>query len=210
MPWLSAQLLNTVEAYAKGISIDMSGIEELAQGFNPASLTDPAAMEQLLNQGIFEPKASPEQKAALDRLETLLALIEGWVQTVVTASLGDRLPGAAALSETLRRRRATGGPAEQTFATLVGLELRPRKLREAAQLWERLTAAAGVDARDARLAAPRPAARCRRPRRARRLHRPRDRRRYQRPRPRDRRPGEVAGARIPATIRPLWIADPVD
>ncbi len=148
VPWLSAQLLNTVEAYAKGISIDMSGIEELAQGFNPASLTDPAAMEQLLNQGIFEPKASPEQKAALDRLETLLALIEGWVQTVVTASLGDRLPGAAALSETLRRRRATGGPAEQTFATLVGLELRPRKLREAAQLWERLTAAAGVDARD--------------------------------------------------------------
>jgi hypothetical protein len=31
----------------------------------------------------------------------------------------------------------------------VGLELRPRKLREAAVLWERLTAAAGVDARDA-------------------------------------------------------------
>jgi len=148
VPWLSAQLLGTVEAYAKGISIDISGIEELAQGFNPASMADPAAMEQLLNQGIFEPKASPEQKAALARLETLLALIEGWVETVVTASLGERLPGAGALAETLRRRRATGGPAEQTFATLVGLELRPRKLREAAQLWQRLTTAAGVDARD--------------------------------------------------------------
>jgi hypothetical protein len=49
----------------------------------------------------------------------------------------------------LRRRRATGGPAEQTFATLLGLELRPRKMREAAVLWERLTEAAGVDARDA-------------------------------------------------------------
>ncbi|HTM86334.1 MAG TPA: zinc-dependent metalloprotease, partial [Mycobacterium sp.] len=47
------------------------------------------------------------------------------------------------------RRRATGGPAEQTFASLVGLELRPRKLREAAELWERLTDAVGVDARDA-------------------------------------------------------------
>jgi putative hydrolase len=149
VPWLSSQLMNTVEAYAKGMQIDMSGIEELAQGFNPASLTDPAAMEQLLNQGIFEPKASPEQTAALERLETLLALIEGWVQTVVTAALGERIPGAAALGETLRRRRATGGPAEQTFATLVGLELRPRKLREAAALWERLTEAAGMDARDA-------------------------------------------------------------
>ena len=48
---------------------------------------DPGAMEKLLSQGMFEPKATPEQAAALERLETLLALIEGWVQTVVTAAL---------------------------------------------------------------------------------------------------------------------------
>src|SRR5215213_1931505 len=149
VPWLSSQLMNAVEAFAKGMKIDMSGIEEFAAGFNPASLTDPSQMEELLNQGIFEPKATPEQTAALERLETLLALIEGWVQTVVSDALGERIPGASALSETLRRRRATGGPAEQTFATLVGLELRPRKLREAAVLWERLTQAVGADARDA-------------------------------------------------------------
>ncbi|ORA18606.1 hydrolase [Mycobacterium asiaticum DSM 44297] len=149
VPWLSSQLLGAVEAYAMGIKIDMSGIEELARDFNPASLADPAAMEQLLSQGVFEPKATPAQTQALERLETLLALIEGWVQTVVTDALGERLPGEAALSETLRRRRASGGPAEQTFATLVGLELRPRKLREAGALWVRLTEAAGMDARDA-------------------------------------------------------------
>jgi putative hydrolase len=149
VPWLASQLLSAVEAFAKGMKIDMSGIEDFARGFNPASLTDPSEMEQLLNQGIFEPKATPEQTAALERLETLLALIEGWVQTVVADALGDRIPGTSALSETLRRRRATGGPAEQTFATLVGLELRPRKLREAAVLWERLTQAVGADARDA-------------------------------------------------------------
>jgi putative hydrolase len=149
VPWLSTQLLNALEAFAKGMKVDTSGIEDLAKGFNPASLGDPAAMEQLLNQGIFEPKATPEQVAALERLETMLALIDGWVQTVVNEALGDRIPGTSALSEVLRRRRATGGPAEQTFATLVGLELRPRKLREAAALWERLTAAVGADARDA-------------------------------------------------------------
>lgn len=149
VPWLSSQLLSAVEAFAKGMKIDMSGIEDMAQGFNPASLADPAAMEQLLSQGMFEPKSTPEQTAALERLETLLALIEGWVQTVVIAALGDRLPGTEALSETMRRRRATGGPAEQTFATLVGLELRPRKMREAAALWEKLTEAVGADARDA-------------------------------------------------------------
>jgi putative hydrolase len=149
VPWLSSQLLSAVEAFAKGMKIDMSGFEELAAGLGPAAMTDPAAMEKLMSQGMFEPKATPEQTAALERLETLLALIEGWVQTVVTAALGDRLPGTSALSETLRRRRATGGPAEQTFATLVGLELRPRKMREAAALWERLTEAVGADQRDA-------------------------------------------------------------
>src|ERR1700758_2810434 len=149
VPWLASQLLNAVESFARGMKIDMSGIEEAARGFNPMSLSDPAAMEQLLTQGMFEPKSTPEQTAALERLETLLALIEGWVQTVVTAALGDRIPGTMALSEMLRRRRATGGPAEQTFGTLVGLELRPRKLREAAELWERLTQAGGIDARDA-------------------------------------------------------------
>lgn len=149
VPWLSSQLLGAVEAYARGMQIDMTGIEELARDFNPATLSDPEAIENLLGQGVFEPKATPAQTQALERLETLLALIEGWVQVLVADALGDRIPGAAALGETLRRRRASGGPAEQTFATLVGLELRPRKLREAAALWQRLTEAAGVDARDA-------------------------------------------------------------
>jgi len=149
VPWLSSQLLSSVEAYAQGMKIDLSNMEELAQGIDPSVLTDPAAMEKLMSQGMFEPKATPEQTSALERLETLLALVEGWVQTVVAAALGERMPGTVALAEMLRRRRATGGPAEQTFGTLVGLELRPRKMREAAVLWERLTSAAGIDARDA-------------------------------------------------------------
>ena len=79
----------------------------------------------------------------------MLALIEGWVDEVVDAAARDRLPSAAALRETIRRRRATGGPAEQTFAALVGLELRPRRLREAAALWRALLEARGIDGRDA-------------------------------------------------------------
>ncbi|MCP2274706.1 zinc-dependent metalloprotease [Nocardia amikacinitolerans] len=148
VPWLRQQVLGAVEDYARGIKMDFSALEQAAQGIDPMALTDPSKLEEILAQGAFEPQTTPEQKQALERLETLLALIEGWVQVVVIDAVGDRLPGAGALAETLRRRRATGGPAEQTFATLVGLELRPRKLREAAQLWRRLTTDAGVDARD--------------------------------------------------------------
>jgi putative hydrolase len=154
VPWLRQQVLGAVEDYARGIRMDFSAIEEAAQNIDPMMLTDPSKLEELLSQGTFEPQTTPEQKAALDRLETLLALIEGWVQVVVAEAVGDRLPGAGALAETLRRRRATGGPAEQTFATLVGLELRPRKLREAAELWHRLTTDVGMEKRDAVWAHP--------------------------------------------------------
>ena len=77
-----------------------------------------------------------------------MALVEGWVSTVVEAAAKDRLPQAGALAEAIRRRRATGGPAERTFATLVGLELRPRRLREAAAIWHGLTTERGVSGRD--------------------------------------------------------------
>ncbi|NLG55682.1 MAG: zinc-dependent metalloprotease, partial [Rhodococcus sp.] len=148
VPWLRQRLLATVEEYARGITMDFSAIEDLAQGLDPSALSDPSKLESILQQGAFDPQTTPEQKQALERLETLLALVEGWVEVVVTEAIGDRLPGLSALSETLRRRRAGGGPAEQTFSTLVGLELRPRKVREAATLWQRLTEDAGIDLRD--------------------------------------------------------------
>ena len=101
-------------------------------GIDPSN---PESIQQLLGSGVLEPEETPEQQMALRRLETLLALVEGWVDTVVAEAAKDRLPGHSALAETMRRRRATGGPAEQTFATLVGLELRPRRLRDAATVW---------------------------------------------------------------------------
>ena len=146
VPWLRQRLLDTVEAYARGITIDMSSIESAMSGIDPMN---PESVQDALAGGVFAPQQTPEQQVALRRLETLLALVEGWVDAVVAAGAGDRMPGADALREASRRRRATGGPAEQTFATLVGLELRPRRLREAAALWWSVTEKRGISGRDA-------------------------------------------------------------
>ncbi|GDY33203.1 zinc-dependent metalloprotease [Gandjariella thermophila] len=145
VPWLRQRLLATVEEFARGIKVDTSAMEQLAGQIDP---TNPESIEQAMRSGMFEPQTTPEQKAALTRLETLLALVEGWVDVVVADAVNERLPGAEALRETLRRRRASGGPAEQTFATLVGLELRPRRLRAAAALWRLVGDQHGVEARD--------------------------------------------------------------
>jgi putative hydrolase len=146
VPWLRSRLLGAVEDYARGIKVDTSALREAMPQIDPAN---PEAINEVLSgAALFQPEDTPEQKAALARLETVLALVEGWVSTVVAAASSDRLPQAVALAEAIRRRRATGGPAERTFATLVGLELRPRRLREAAAIWQGLTSERGVAGRD--------------------------------------------------------------
>ncbi|GIG30468.1 hydrolase [Cellulomonas marina] len=151
VPWLRAHLLGTVEAYARGISIDVEGLEEAVRAIDP---TDAEALRSALAGGVFAPQTTEDQRAALARLETALALVEGWVEEVTAQAALPHLPHAVPLREMMRRRRAAGGPAEQTFATLVGLELRPRRSRDAAALWARIAADGGPAGRDAVWAHP--------------------------------------------------------
>ncbi|PZE25322.1 MULTISPECIES: zinc-dependent metalloprotease [unclassified Curtobacterium] len=143
--WLRLHLISSITEFARGIHVDTSAIEELASGFDPSNAEE---LRDALSSGALIPPRTPEQDQALARLETMLALIEGWVD-VVTAAATTRLPRSAAIAEMVRRRRAAGGPAESAFATLVGLELRPRRLREAAAMWQRVVDELGPEQRDA-------------------------------------------------------------
>src|SRR6476469_3836475 len=151
VPWLGPQLVAAVQAYARDISIDTDQIESALQSVDP---TDPSAMQYALSDSLFTPEPSAAQQAALSRLETYLALVEGWVDVVADRATAPHLPHGAALGEAVRRRRASGGPAERVFSQLVGLELRPRRLRDAANLWAALESSGGVTARDGAWAHP--------------------------------------------------------
>ena len=129
--WLRSHLLTAIRDYARGIHIDADRIEDLSRDLDPSR---PEEIQEILASGALIPPKTPSQEAAHERLETMLALIEGWVD-VVTEDATKRLPGAGGIAEMVRRRRATGGPAERAFAALVGLELRPRRLREASAMW---------------------------------------------------------------------------
>ncbi len=145
VPWLAGDLVRAVEKYSSHIAIDTEEIARAAQTIDPSN---PQSMEQALAGGVFASEHSPEQRAALVRLETLLALVEGWVEAVTTRATAPYLPHADQLREMMRRRRAFGGPAEQVLGSLIGLELRPRKARGAARLFELVEADKGVGGRD--------------------------------------------------------------
>jgi putative hydrolase len=144
-PWLSSQILAAISAYAKGVRIDTSRIQDAIAGIDPSN---PESIQSSITPDLFEPVLTDAQKQAHQRLEQLLALIEGWVSCVVTQAISNRLASSTALDEAFRRRRAAGGPAEKLFGGLIGLELRPKRMREANNLWQELTELKGQTERD--------------------------------------------------------------
>lgn len=142
--WLREYTVNLITAYAREISIDNTRIIEMSENFDPAEIGN---IQKAFESGALIAPRTPAQTIALERIETVLALIEGWVDCVTQAAT-IRLPRSAAIAEVVRRKRSAGGPAEKTFLTLIGLELRPRKLREASAMWNAVTDAVGIQKRD--------------------------------------------------------------
>ncbi|MFA5605558.1 MAG: zinc-dependent metalloprotease [Leucobacter sp.] len=148
--WLRLHLITAITDFARGIRIDTDRIEAAARDLDPSR---PDEIQALISSGSLIPPKTPAQEAAHARLETMLALVEGWVD-VVTADAARRIPGAEGIAEMVRRRRATGGPAEHALSALAGLELRPRRLREAGALWRLVAERSDTATRDGLWAHP--------------------------------------------------------
>jgi putative hydrolase len=98
---------------------------------------DPDSINKVMEASASFNSRTPEQEVALARIETLLALIDGFVDAV-SEQAAKRLPNIASLIELVNRKRATDGPAEKTFLILLGLELKPKLRREAKAMWDKV------------------------------------------------------------------------
>ena len=155
-PWLVSYMKAAIAEYGKGIHIDldaiqrqaeetMRNIENSGQEFDPQN---PESFTIALNNGLFTPEESPQQAAALEKLETALALIDGWVEAVITLAADNRLPSLSSLSELLRRERVSNSPIQQLFKALFNLEVSPKRTREALNFWREIRVQRDLDTRD--------------------------------------------------------------
>jgi putative hydrolase len=154
-PWIVSYIRSAIVDYGRGIHIDMDAItrqaEEAMQNFDPSQINPESGENSFtiaLNNGVFTPEETPAQRAALSKLETALALVDGWADDVATLAAGERLPSLAQLREVYRRQRATNAPSQQLFKSLLGLEVRPRLVREASSFWQKVRELKDVSARD--------------------------------------------------------------
>ncbi len=144
-PWIVSYIRSAIVEYGAGIKIDLDAIQQRAEeamnnGANEISIA--------LDAGIFTPEETPSQRAALSKLETVLALVDGWADDVATLAAGDRLPSITALRELQRRTRATNAPSQQLFKTMLGLEVSPKLSREASAFWNKIRTTKDIATRD--------------------------------------------------------------
>ena len=93
-PWLRDHINSAISTYGKGIKVDITAMTEQAQSAidsGELDISNPESMTLAMSGGLFTPEETPAQKAALEKLETLLALIEGWIDSVVAEAVQDRL-----------------------------------------------------------------------------------------------------------------------
>jgi putative hydrolase len=154
-PWIVSYIRSAIVDYGRGIHIDMDAIqrqaEELMSNFDPTQ-QNPESGENTfsiaLNNGVFTPEETPAQRAALSKLETALALVDGWADEVAALAAGERLPALTSLREIFRRQRATNAPSQQLFKSLLGLQVSPRLAREASAFWQKARELKDISARD--------------------------------------------------------------
>jgi putative hydrolase len=150
-PWLQNYIKDLITAYGKGITIDVESITrqaEEAMTSGEIDINNPQSINLALNAGLFTPQQTPAQELALTKLEMTLALIEGWIDHVISQVAAERIPAFSALIENSRRRRATNAPMQQLFANLLAVEVSPRKMREASAFWSEVKTLKGSDGRD--------------------------------------------------------------
>ena len=152
-PWLRDYVRGLIESFGRGITVDIEAITsqaESAMNSGELDITNPESISLAINQGMFQPEQSNAQRAALAKLEVTFALIEGWIDHVVSAAAQDRLPSLASLQESYRRSRVESAPTQRLFASLVGLQISPRLTREASHFWSEVNAIGGIEVRDHR------------------------------------------------------------
>ena len=88
------------------------------------------------------------RRAQRNRRELPVISIVGYTNAGKSTLL-NAITNSSVLAETVRRRRAAGNTGQEVFKALVGLDVSPRRVRDAANLWAALTADRGVGGRDA-------------------------------------------------------------
>ena len=121
-PHVRARLEELINEYVRGFEVDPAALEASLGNLDP---TDAAGLQAVLGnpETLLGAVRSPRQQETLTRIETLTAVIEGYVDHVMDATGRGLIGSYGQLTEALHRRRVEAGDGDRFAARLLGLEL---------------------------------------------------------------------------------------
>lgn len=121
-PHVRARLEALIDEYVSRFEVDPAALEASLGDIDP---TDMSGLQALLGnpETLLGAVRSPGQHDTLGRIETLTAVIEGYVDHVMDTTGHGLIGSYGQLTEALHRRRVEAGDGDRFAARLLGLEL---------------------------------------------------------------------------------------
>jgi putative hydrolase len=121
-PHVRTQLEHLINEYVSRFEVDPEALEMSLGNLDP---TDAAGLQRLLGspETLLGAMRSPGQQETLSRIETLTAVISGYVDHIMDSTGRGLIGSYGKITEALHRRRVEATDGERFAARLLGLEL---------------------------------------------------------------------------------------
>jgi putative hydrolase len=126
IPWVRPHFTGLVERFIDAAELDSSEAVSRLQ-----SLGDPEQLNRLLShpEELLPMLITPPQQELAREIETLMAVLEGYVEWIIDRIGAEMLPECAKIREGLSRRRAERSSVERLLEGLLGIDLKPAQYR---------------------------------------------------------------------------------
>ena len=143
VPWLREHMSQLMREYMRTVEVRF---ERGAAGGLP-SLPDPARIVQEFREGgLVALVQTREQRRMMERIQSAMAVVEGYSEHVMDA-VGERvLPSYAGLREAMERRRRSRSYPERVLQRLLGLDLKMRQYEEGKAFCDQVVERGGMGA----------------------------------------------------------------
>lgn len=142
VPWLRTHVAGLLTELLDTLEIDV----DLRAALKLPSLEDLRALADALREGgLVNAVAGPERRAIVDRIQAVMALIEGHAEHVMDAVGQGVLPNLPALRAAMNRRRADRTPLVRLLERLIGLDLKLAQYETGKAFCDTVVAEGGID-----------------------------------------------------------------
>jgi coenzyme F420 biosynthesis associated uncharacterized protein len=127
VPWLRGHFLGEVRAFVDAAQSSEQVFDRLRRGV--ASLAD-AVRNPDSRASVLDIVQTPAQKAVLDRLTSVMTLLEGHAEFVMDGVGPEVVPSVDEIRARFNRRRESGNPIERVLRKLLGIDVKLRQYAE--------------------------------------------------------------------------------